>query len=64
MIDGDTSEAANGEALQRLEAMAAREGMAVGVGSGLPSTIKAVAQWVQAAKSRGIMLVPVSAYFR
>src|SRR5262245_4692718 len=64
MIDGDTSEAAISEALQRLEAMASREGMAVGVGSGLPSTIKAVAQWVQAAKSRGIMLVPVSAYFR
>jgi polysaccharide deacetylase 2 family uncharacterized protein YibQ len=64
MIDGDSSEAAIGEALQRLEAMAARQGLAVGVGSGLPSTIKAVARWADTAKSRGIVLVPVSAYFR
>ena len=64
MIDGDIGEAAIGEALQQLEAMAARQGLAVGVGSGLPSTIKAVAQWAETAKSRGIVLVPVSAYFR
>ena len=64
MIDGDTSDAAMGEALQRLEALAARDGLAVGVGSGLPSTIKAVAQWAEAAKSRGVVLVPVSAYYR
>jgi polysaccharide deacetylase 2 family uncharacterized protein YibQ len=64
MIDGDAAEAAIGEALKRLEALAGREGLAVGVGSGLPSTIKAVAQWASAAKSRGIVLVPVSAYYR
>lgn len=63
-IDGDDSEAAIGEALKRLEALAAREGLAVGVGSGLPSTIEAVARWAEGAKSRGIMLVPVSAYYR
>ena len=50
--------------LQRLEAQAAREGLAVGVGSGLPSTIKAVQAWAVAARSRGIVLVPVSTYFR
>jgi polysaccharide deacetylase 2 family uncharacterized protein YibQ len=64
MIDGDASEAATREALQRLEVQAAREGLAVGVGSGLPSTIKAVAAWAAAAKSRGVVLVPVSVYFR
>jgi polysaccharide deacetylase 2 family uncharacterized protein YibQ len=64
MIDGDATEEATRQALQRLEAQAAREGLAVGVGSGLPSTIKAVAGWAAAAKSRGIVLVPVSAYFR
>jgi polysaccharide deacetylase 2 family uncharacterized protein YibQ len=64
MIDGDSSDAAIGENLRRLEALAAREGLAVGVGSGLPSTIEAVAQWAKAARSRGIMLVPVSAYYR
>jgi uncharacterized protein len=63
-IDGDDSAAAIGEALKRLEALAARQGLAVGVGSGLPGTIKAVAQWAEAARSRGILLVPVSAYFR
>jgi hypothetical protein len=63
-IDGDDSEAAIGEALKRLEALAAREGLVVGVGSGLPSTIEAVARWAEGAKSRGIMLVPVSAYYR
>jgi uncharacterized protein len=64
MIDGDATEAATREALQRLEAQAAREGLAVGVGSGLPSTIKSVAAWAVAAKSRGVVLVPVSSYFR
>jgi polysaccharide deacetylase 2 family uncharacterized protein YibQ len=64
MIDGDATEAATREALQRLEAQAAREGLAVGVGSGLPSTIKAVQAWAVAARSRGIVLVPVSTYFR
>jgi polysaccharide deacetylase 2 family uncharacterized protein YibQ len=64
MIDGDGSDAAIGEGLRRLEALAAREGLAVGVGIGLPSTIEAVAQWAKTAKSRGIVLVPVSAYYR
>lgn len=64
MIDGDATEAATREALQRLEAQAARDGLAVGVGSGLPSTIKAVEAWAVAARSRGIVLVPASAYFR
>ena len=63
-IDGEATEAATLEALQRLEAQAARDGLAVGVGSGLPSTIKAVATWAAAARSRGVLLVPVSAYFR
>ncbi len=63
-IDADPSDAAIGEALQRLEALARQQGLAVGVGSGLPGTIRAVAQWAAAAKSRGIVLVPVSAYFR
>jgi uncharacterized protein len=64
MIDGDATEQATQQALQRLEAQAAREGLAVGVGSGLPSTINAVAGWAAAAKTRGVVLVPVSVYFR
>jgi polysaccharide deacetylase 2 family uncharacterized protein YibQ len=64
IIDGDATDSAIGEALKRLEGLAGREGLAVGVGSGLPSTIKAVAQWASAAKSRGIELVPVSAHYR
>jgi uncharacterized protein len=63
LIDGDSSDAAIAEALQRLEALARQEGMVIGVGNGLPSTIKAVAQWSEAARSRGIVLMPVSATF-
>jgi uncharacterized protein len=63
LIDGDSSDAAIAEALQRLEALARQEGMVIGVGNGLPSTIKAVAQWSEAARSRGIVLMSVSASF-
>ena len=48
-------------ALARLEALAKERGIAVGVASALPASIDRIANWVKAAESRGIVLVPISA---
>jgi len=51
-------------ALGELEELAAEQGFAVGVGTGLPLTIKFVAAWARTLADRGIELIPVSAAFR
>jgi polysaccharide deacetylase 2 family uncharacterized protein YibQ len=51
-------------ALGDLETLAAEQGFAVGVGTGLPLTIKFVAAWARTLADRGIELIPVSAAFR
>ncbi|HHK74272.1 MAG TPA: divergent polysaccharide deacetylase family protein [Rhizobiales bacterium] len=51
-------------ALEDLEALAAEQGFAIGVGTGLPLTIKFVAAWARTLADRGIELIPVSAAFR
>ena len=53
-------EAIDGE-LSRLEETAQQNGLAVGVASGLPLTIQALAAWADTLESKGIVLVPVSA---
>ncbi len=50
--------------LEKLERLAAEQGLAIGVGSGMPLTIKFVAAWAKTLADRGIVLVPVSAAFR
>ncbi|ESR25333.1 divergent polysaccharide deacetylase family protein [Lutibaculum baratangense] len=48
-------------ALDELEALAAREGSAIGFATGLPVTIDAIAEWAEGLEERGAALVPVSA---
>ncbi len=50
-------------ALQQLEAQARTTGFAIGTGSGLPHTIKAIEEWARTLPERRIILVPVSAAF-
>ena len=50
--------------LERLETIARSGQLAIGVGTGLPATIDAIAAWTKTLHERGILLVPVSAGFR
>jgi hypothetical protein len=50
--------------LRRLEGIAKSGHIAIGIGTGLPSTIDAIAAWAKGLEDRGILLVPVSASFR
>lgn len=63
IISGESFEAAL-EDLRQLEETARGSGIAIGVGSGLSSTIEAVHAWSRDASDRGILIVPVSASFR
>lgn len=47
--------------LARLERTAKARGVALGVASGLPASIEAIAEWAGDLRARGIILVPVSA---
>jgi uncharacterized protein len=46
--------------LNDLEKQAARNGIAVGIGTGLDVTLDALEEWVQGLESRGVHLVPAS----
>jgi polysaccharide deacetylase 2 family uncharacterized protein YibQ len=48
-------------ALGRLETAARARGVAIGVAGPLPVSIDRIAQWIKAAESRGIQLVPITA---
>jgi len=61
VIDAEHSRTAIMANLKRLEKLAVERGMAIGVGSGLPVTIKSIAQWAKTLNKKGIILVPVSA---
>jgi hypothetical protein len=49
------------QALARLEVVAKEHGMAVGISSALPASIDHIAKWAQAAASRGLLLIPITA---
>ena len=59
-LDAVPTQAGIDGALSRLEALARERGVAVGFASALPVSIERLSQWVKAAESRGIMLVPIS----
>ncbi len=48
-------------ALMRLETMARDKGIAIGVATALPVSIARIAKWAKAVRSRGFLLVPISA---
>ncbi len=60
---GQTPQSIRSE-LEKLERIAAEQGMALGVGSGMPLTVKLVMEWAKTLSARGIVLVPASAVFR
>jgi polysaccharide deacetylase 2 family uncharacterized protein YibQ len=63
-IDSWPSPERIGRALQKLEAVARRTGIAVGVAHMHPVSIDMVAKWAKGLESRGIRLVPISAAYR
>jgi polysaccharide deacetylase 2 family uncharacterized protein YibQ len=47
--------------LTRLEALARRQGGAIGVAAALPASVERIARWSAGLEARGVALVPVSA---
>ncbi len=63
-IDTNPARSAILAKLGELEDKAADKGFAIGIGSALPVTIDAIADWAEGLKSRGALLVPVSAVMK
>jgi hypothetical protein len=63
-IDINPSRGAIMQSLADLELKAAEKGTAIGIGSALPVTIDAITDWAEGLKSRGAILVPVSAIMK
>lgn len=61
VIDANPTAESIDIALQRLEQIAATKGTAFGVATGMPLTIRHIADWAAALERRGLFLVPVSA---
>ncbi len=61
VVDRDRSPEAIERELIALEAIAHTRGLAIGVASAFPASVEAVARWVDAARARGIVIVPASA---
>ena len=61
IIDAVEERAAIDRALAALEAVARENGSAIGVGSAYPLTVERIVLWAEAARTRGITFVPVSA---
>ncbi len=64
VIDSDATYNAVSAALARLEEKAARDGFAIGVGTGLATTLDALGSWSRDLSARNIILVPASALYR
>lgn len=61
VIDATPSAVEVDRALARLEVIARENGLAIGIASALPLSIKRIAQWAKAAEGRGFTLVPITA---
>jgi polysaccharide deacetylase 2 family uncharacterized protein YibQ len=64
IIDTESAFTSIQQSLANLETLARKNGMAIGSGTGLPSTIDAVESWSRELQDRGIILVPLSAAYR
>ncbi len=60
-IDSTTTEAAIDARLSQLENLARSRGVAIGVASALPLSVKRIVEWSKGLEGRGVLLVPVSA---
>jgi polysaccharide deacetylase 2 family uncharacterized protein YibQ len=61
VLDGGRFPGAIERELSELEAIARTRGLAVGVASAFPATVRTIARWAREAQSRGIVIVPASA---
>jgi polysaccharide deacetylase 2 family uncharacterized protein YibQ len=61
VVDRDRTPDAMARELVALEAIARGRGVAVGVVSGFPASVDAIAAWAHDAQTRGIVIVPASA---
>ena len=61
VIDADPAPEAIEAALTRLEALARRQGGAIGVAAALPASVERIARWSAGLEARGVALVPISA---
>lgn len=61
VLDADAAPESLDAALNRLEALARKNGVAVGWATGLPGSIERIARFARSLEDRGIALVPVSA---
>ena len=64
VIDLDGNATSISAALNLLEEEAKTNGMAIGTGTGLETTIEAVGEWAKSAADRGIVIMPASAAFK
>jgi polysaccharide deacetylase 2 family uncharacterized protein YibQ len=64
VIDSEETKENIDKALTRLETIAQERGLAFGLGSNSPLTIKQVSDWANSLEAKGIVLVPVSAMVR
>jgi polysaccharide deacetylase 2 family uncharacterized protein YibQ len=64
IIDADTDFNSIAAKLDELEKMSRNGRVAIGVGTGFPATIDAIAAWTKKLESKGVLLVPMSAAFR
>lgn len=64
VIDLDGNAVSISAALNLLEEEAKTNGMAIGTGTGLETTIEAVSEWAKTAADRGIVIMPASAAFK
>lgn len=60
IIDSVANEAAIDARLQQLENLARSRGIAVGMASALPVTVKKLSEWAKTLEGRGIVIVPAS----
>jgi len=63
-LDRGTSSSELAKALSELEAVAKQQGAAIGVAKAAPATVKQIGEWAGSLKSKGLVLVPVSAAMR
>ena len=64
VIDLDGNATSISAALNLLEEEAKTNGMAIGTGTALETTIEAVSEWAKSAADRGIVIMPASAAFK
>jgi polysaccharide deacetylase 2 family uncharacterized protein YibQ len=64
VLDVTASEMAIDARLAQLESLARQKGLAIGIASALPVSVRRIAAWAKDSEARGILIVPVSAAVR